>query len=453
FSSPVSVSECGVQIQMEKLHVDIIERVKVAPCLPSSKEILQLSSLDNILRCYVSVLFVYDRVSTVSANPAKTIREALSKVLVYYSPFAGRLRNKENGDLEVECSGEGAVFVEAMADNELSVLQDLDEYCTSLKQLIFTVPMDTKIEDLHLLSVQVTSFTCGGFVVGISFYHTICDGKGLGQFLQGMSEISKGAFKPSLEPVWNREMVKPEHLMFLQFNNFEFVPHPLKFKKIVQASIEINFETINCIKRCMMEEGKEKCSTFEIVVTLVWLARTKSFQIPHSENVKAMFAVDMKTSFDPRLPNGYYGNAVGIVGAIDNVKDLLNGSLLRALIIIRKTIFSFNENFISRMLMKPSTLDVNMKPENIVVFGDWRNLGFHEADFGCGNPVNVSPMMQQRDEELPVYSTFVLLRSSKNMPNGMKIVMFMPATMVKPFEIEMKAAINKYVTRVCCSKL
>ncbi|KAH9328816.1 hypothetical protein KI387_000924, partial [Taxus chinensis] len=373
---------------MDKLHVNIIERAKVPPCLQSPKAILQLSCVDNIIRCFTSILLVYDRVSTVSANPAKTIREALSKVLVYYSPFAGRLRNKENGDLEVECSGEGAVFVEAMADNDLSVLQDLDEYNPSLQQLIFTVPIDTKIEDLHLLSVQVTGFICGGFVVGISFYHSICDGKGLGQFLEGMSEISRGAFRPSLEPIWNREMVKPDDLMYFQFYHYEVMPPPLKFEKIVQASIEINFETINCIKRNIMEECNEKFSTFEIVAVLVWLTRTKSFQIPHSENVKLIFSVDMKTSFDPPLPKGYYGNVIGIAGAIDNVKDLLSGSLLHALLIIQKTRLSFTENFISRRLIKPSTLDVNIKHENVIVLSDCRKLGFYEADFGCGNAVN-----------------------------------------------------------------
>ncbi|KAH9303937.1 hypothetical protein KI387_008341, partial [Taxus chinensis] len=415
---------------MDKFHVNMIERVKVPPCLPSPKAILQLSSVDNITRCFVNVLLLYDGVSaTVSAHPAKTIREALSKVLVYYSPFAGRLRNRENGNLEVECSGEGAVFVEAMADNDLTVLQDLDEFNSSLQQLIFSVPMDTNIEDLHLLSVQVTSFTCGGFVVGISFYHSICDGKGLGLFLKGMSEISRGAFKPSIEPIWNREMVKPEDLMYLQFYHIEVIPRPLKFEKTVQASIVIHFETINCIKRCMMEECKEKFSTFEIVAALVWLARTKSFQIPHSENVKLIFAMDMRTSFDPPLPKGYYGNAVGIAGAIDNVKDLLSGPLLRALIIIQKTIFSLNENFISRKLMKPSTLDVNMKNENVIVLADWRNLGWYETDFGFGNAVNVSPMKEQVENDSSVQSMFALLRSSKNMPNGIKILMFMPASM------------------------
>ncbi|KAH9328893.1 hypothetical protein KI387_001001, partial [Taxus chinensis] len=224
FSSAVRVlekrreEECGVQIhEMDKLHVNIIERVKVAPWLPSPKAILQLSGLDNISRYFVSILLVYDGVSaTVSAHPAKTIREGLSKVLMYYSPFAGRLRKKENGDLEVECNGEGVIFVEAMADNDLSVLRDFNEYHPSIPHLVFTEPVDTDLEDLHLLSVQVTSFTCGGFVVGINFYHTICDGKGVGQFLKCMGEISKGDFNPSLEPIWNREMVKPEDLLYLR---------------------------------------------------------------------------------------------------------------------------------------------------------------------------------------------------------------------------------------------
>ncbi|KAH9329519.1 hypothetical protein KI387_001627, partial [Taxus chinensis] len=373
---------------MDKLHVNVIERVKVAPWLPSPKKILQFSSTDNMPRVFANILFVYDGVSSVSAHPAKTIREALSKVLVYYSPFAGRLRNKENGDLEVECNGEGAVFVEAIADNELSVLQDLDEYNPSLQQLVFTVPVDTKIEDLHLLSVQVTCFKCGGFVVGTSFYHVVCDGKGIGQFLRAMSEISKGAFKPSLEPTWNREMVKPKDLMYLQSYPFESIPPPLKFEKIVQSSIHINFETINYIKRHMMEECKQTFTAFEIVAALVWLARTKSLKIPHSEIVHLAFPVDMRTSFDPPLPKGYYGNAVGVACAIDNVKDLLCGSLFRTLMIIKTAKFSLNENFRSRMLMKPSTFNVKIKNENVIAFGDWRNLGFYEADYGWGNAMN-----------------------------------------------------------------
>ncbi|KAH9328807.1 hypothetical protein KI387_000915 [Taxus chinensis] len=442
---------------MDKFHVNIIERVIVAPSLPSPKAILHLNPIDNSVRAFTNLLLVYDashRPVSVSANPAKTIREALAKVLVYYPAFAGRLRNTENGQLEVACTGEGVIFVEAMADNDLSVLRDFNEYDPSFQQLVYSLPEDTDVEDLHLLSVKVTCFTCGGSVVGVRFHHSICDGIGIGQFLISMGEMARGELKPSLEPIWNREMVKPDHLIYLHFHLFQFIRPPLKFEKNnIQAAMGLSYETINYIKQRMMKEYKQSFSTFEIVAGLVWLARTKSYRIPYNENVNLMFPIDLRKSVDPPLPDGYYGNFVGSAFAMDNVQDLLNGSLFRAVMIIKKASFYLNENLRSRNLMKPSTLKVDMKHENVIGFGDWRNLGFYEADFGWGNAVNVSPMEQQRQSDLAMQNYFIFLRSSKNMPNGVKILMFMPAEMVTHFNIEMESLINKYVAKVCFAKL
>lgn len=46
----------------------------------------------------------------------KVIKEALSKTLVFYYPFAGRVREGANRKLGVECTGEGVMFIEADAD-------------------------------------------------------------------------------------------------------------------------------------------------------------------------------------------------------------------------------------------------------------------------------------------------------------------------------------------------
>ncbi|KAH9316722.1 hypothetical protein KI387_025349, partial [Taxus chinensis] len=139
------------------LQVKRFDLVMVAPYLPLPKVTLQLSTIDNciILRAMANVLLVYNSSESISVDPTKTIREALSKVLMYYFPLAGRLRKKENEDLELECTGEGALFVEAMADKELSVLGDLDDLINpSFQQLLFSHPPDTDIEDHHLLAVQ-----------------------------------------------------------------------------------------------------------------------------------------------------------------------------------------------------------------------------------------------------------------------------------------------------------
>ncbi|KAH9322945.1 hypothetical protein KI387_017584, partial [Taxus chinensis] len=381
-------------------HINMIEKVVVPPSMPSTKTTLHLSTLDNLVgRRFANVLLVYNASHTVSADPVKVIRQALSKVLVYYPSFAGRLRNKENGELEVECTGEGALFVEAMVDDDLSVIGDLDDHNPSFKQLIFSLPLDTDIQDLHLLIVQVTRFTCGGFVVGTSFHHTQCDGIGVGQFLQGMADMARGAMKPSLKPIWNRELVNAEDIMYLLFYQYNFIDTPLSVEKCVQAPFFINLNTIKYIKRYIMQECKEHFSTCEILAALVWVARTRTYQIPHSENVNLLFAVNMRRSFNPPLPKEYYGNAFGEAHAMDNVEDLLSGSLLRAAMIIKKSNISLKENFRSRTVTKPCALDVAMNPENVIGFGDWRVLGFYEVDFGWGDAVNVSPMQQAREHE------------------------------------------------------
>ncbi|KAH9331117.1 hypothetical protein KI387_003225 [Taxus chinensis] len=434
-------------------HVNVIERVMVRPCLPSPKTILPLSAIDNIARAFSNVLLVYSASHRVSADPAKVIREALSKVLVYYYPFAGRLRKKENGELEVECTGQGVLFVEAMADSDLSVLTDLDDYNPSFQQMLFSLPQDADIEDLHLLIVQVTRFTCGGFVVGANVYGSVCDGKGFGQFLQGMAEMARGEVKPSIEPIWNRELVKPEVLMPLRMDQLRIIHAPLIEEKFVQTSLVINFEIINHIRRLIMEECKESLSSFEIVAALVWLAKIKAFRIPHSENVKLLFAMDLRRSFNPPLPHGYYGNAFGIACAMDNVQDLLSGSLLRAVMIIRKSKFSLHKELNSKTEMSRSPLDVNMKFENVVSITDWRHSKYYEMDFGWGGAMNVSNMQQQWEREISLPSYFIFLQPTKNMADGIKMLMFMPPSILKSFKIEIEAMISKYVTKVCPSKL
>ncbi|KAH9325176.1 hypothetical protein KI387_005354, partial [Taxus chinensis] len=114
----------------------------------------------------------------------------------------------------------------------------------------------------------VTRFTCGGFVMGTSVHQSICDGNGLGQFLKSMAEMVRGEVKPSIEPIWNRELVKPEDYIHFQLYVGEFIRPPLAFEKVGQTSLVISFEKINHIKRCIMEESKESFSSFEIVTAL-----------------------------------------------------------------------------------------------------------------------------------------------------------------------------------------
>jgi shikimate O-hydroxycinnamoyltransferase len=85
----------------------------VAPALPTQEHRLPLSNLDLLLPPLdVSVFLCYRH----PAPSAAALKEALAKALVPFYPLAGRLAAGPGGRLEIDCNGEGALFVVARAD-------------------------------------------------------------------------------------------------------------------------------------------------------------------------------------------------------------------------------------------------------------------------------------------------------------------------------------------------
>jgi hypothetical protein len=85
----------------------------VAPAKPTPHEFKQLSDVDDQegLRFQIPVIsfYKYDP-SMQGRDPVKVIREALAQTLVFYYPFAGRLREGPGRKLVVECTGEGMML-------------------------------------------------------------------------------------------------------------------------------------------------------------------------------------------------------------------------------------------------------------------------------------------------------------------------------------------------------
>ncbi|URD75115.1 Transferase family [Musa troglodytarum] len=101
-------------------------RSLVAPCRVTPTGSLGLSAIDRVpgLRHMVRSLHVFRH----GREPARVIREALSKALVKYYPFAGRFVDdpEGGGEVRVACTGEGAWFVEAKAGCSLEDVKYLD---------------------------------------------------------------------------------------------------------------------------------------------------------------------------------------------------------------------------------------------------------------------------------------------------------------------------------------
>ncbi|KAJ8549320.1 hypothetical protein K7X08_033027 [Anisodus acutangulus] len=140
----------------------------VVPATTTPRERKHLSDIDDqgSLRFQLPLLLFYNydpSLIEVNKDPAKVIKEGLSKTLVFYYPLAGRIIELENNKkLVVDCTGEGILFVEADAHVELDKLGDsIKPPCPYLDQLLYNVPGSDGIIGCPLLLVQCRTIALG----------------------------------------------------------------------------------------------------------------------------------------------------------------------------------------------------------------------------------------------------------------------------------------------------
>jgi len=85
------------------------------------------------------------------------MRRALAEALVPFYPMAGRLARDEDGRVEIDCNGEGVLFVEVDAPN--AAVDNYGDFAPTmeLKRLIPAVDYTDDISAFPLLVLQVSS--------------------------------------------------------------------------------------------------------------------------------------------------------------------------------------------------------------------------------------------------------------------------------------------------------
>ncbi|KMS94782.1 hypothetical protein BVRB_015330, partial [Beta vulgaris subsp. vulgaris] len=132
----------------------------IRPAEPTPYEFKELSDIDDqeSLRYQIPFIQFYRNESTHMhmgrRDPVRVLKEAVAKALVPYYPLAGRLREKSGRKLEVECNGEGIIFIEADADVTLEDFGDIIQPPFPLEDLLFDVPGSTAILGTPLILMQ-----------------------------------------------------------------------------------------------------------------------------------------------------------------------------------------------------------------------------------------------------------------------------------------------------------
>lgn len=138
----------------ETLRIELKQSILVPPADKTQKGLYFLSNLDQNIAVLVRTVYYFRADDKGNEDAATTIRKALEKIMVPYYPLAGRITISSEGKLIVDCSGEGAVFVEAEANCELGDMTKHDPL--TLCKLVYEIPGAKNILQIPPIVAQVS---------------------------------------------------------------------------------------------------------------------------------------------------------------------------------------------------------------------------------------------------------------------------------------------------------
>ncbi|KAA0066341.1 hypothetical protein IC582_025442 [Cucumis melo] len=423
----------------------------IPPSDPTPHEFKQLSDIDDQegLRFQIPVIQFYRHDPRMAGtDPARVIKEAIAKALVFYYPFAGRLREGPGRKLFVECTGEGVMFIEADADVSLEQFGDaLQPPFPCLEELLFDVPNSSGVLDCPLLLIQVTRLKCGGFIFALRLNHTMSDASGLVQFMMAVGEMARGATAPSVRPVWQRALLNARdppkvtchHREYDEVVDTKGTIIPLD--DMAHRSFFFGPSEISAIRKALPSHLRQ-CSSFEVLTACLWRFRTISLQPDPEEEVRVLCIVNSRSKFNPPLPTGYYGNAFAFPVALTTAGKLCQNPLGYALELVRKAKADVTEDYMKSVA---DLMVIKGRPHFTVVrtylVSDVTRAGFEDVDFGWGKAMYGGPA-KGGVGAIPGVASFYIPFKNKKGERGILVPLCLPAPAMERFVKELDALLK-----------
>ncbi|XP_059661244.1 omega-hydroxypalmitate O-feruloyl transferase-like [Cornus florida] len=413
------------------------EPILVRPKTKTNDGFYFLSNLDQNIAVIIQTVYCFKPdVNKSSEAVGEVIKRALAKVLVHFYPLAGSLTLSANGKLIVKCTNQGVPFVEAVANSDMEVLGDVTiPDPAMLGQLVHTVPGAKNVLEMPLLTVQVTRFKCGGFVLGMTINHCMTDGISAMEFVNSWAETARG-ISLTIPPFLDRSIqgsrqppkIKYTHDEFLEITDASNMTSLYQEEQLMYKSFEFDPVKLAMLKKTAMENGLIKsCTSFTVLAALVWRARSRALNMEPNQQTKLLFAVDGRSKFNPPLPKGYFGNGIVLTCCLCTAKELIEKPLSFAVELVQNAIKVVTDDFIRSTIDYFELTRARPSLTATLLVTSWTRLSFDTTDFGWGEPA------QSGCVTLPEKEVALLLSNGKE-KKGTTLLLGLPVTAMKTFQ-------------------
>ncbi|WCJ27734.1 Alcohol acyl transferase 1 allele RGa [Euphorbia peplus] len=418
----------------------------IIPAKPTPYEFKPLSDIDDHdgVRNQLPLIFLYRFHPSMRINdPFSVLKQSLAQTLVFYYPFAGRIREWPNRKLVVECNAEGILFVEAAADVSLKQLGDVIRHpFPCLDELLFDVPGSVGIVDCPLMHIQVTRLTCGAIIIATRYNHPMSDGMGILQFWSTVGEMARGACVPTVPPIWERHLLNardPPHVTCVHELYTEFVEpnENISLADMAHQSFYFGKEEISLLRK-LAPPHLGHCSSFELLTACMWRCRTIALEPSPEEEMWIICTVNARNEFKPPIPKGYYGNCFAFSGAKAKAGDLCQESIGYAVELIRKTKTNITEEYMRSLadLMVIKGRPWYSRTQRSFIVTGTGHVRFDEVDFGWGRAVYGGPAKGN------LASFHIACRNEKG-EDGTLVTLCLPKLAMQRFVVELDRMLKK----------
>lgn len=433
--SEIINSNGGITDVKGSIKVKQGEPTLVPPADDTQKGLYYLSNLDQNIAVIVQTIYCFKDEGRGNEGAADVIREALAKVLVHYYPLAGRLTISPEGKLIVDCTGEGAVFVEAEADCEMDDIGDIAKPDpVTLGKFVYNVPGAKNILEIPPLAAQVTKFKCGGFILGLAMNHCMFDGLGAMEFVNSWGEAARN-LPLTTPPFIDRTVLSSRSPPQIDFPHHEFAQiddisdtAALYQDQMLYRSFCFDADKLAHLKKMATEDGTiTSCTTFEALSGFVWRARTQALNLKAQQQTKLLFAVDGRARFSPPLPKGYFGNGIVLTNAMCESGELLDRPLGSAVKRVQEAVRMVTDSYMRSAIDYFEATRARPSLAATLLITTWSKLSFHTTDFGWGEPVQSGPVT------LPEKEVILFLSHGKER-RSINVLLGLPASAMATFQ-------------------